>query len=253
MLSKGLDLPERPQKKRSSGLTLMIDKGLSLNEATDRTEVGGEWIDKAKIAWGSAYLLGDRIRPKLELYKQREIETFPGGVLFEAFAVRNKIEAYRKLVRGIGFPAIEISDGSIDLEHDEKCRIIESFSGEFSVISEFGPRSNGKVIPIKEWPKYIQREINAGASYVTLEGGGSGNVGIYAEQETPLAKLVDTITGQIPPEKLIWETPQKAQQIWFIQHLGPNVNLANIDPTDIIGLETLRLGLRADTLSLLLK
>ncbi len=245
-------IPERPKKPRSCGLTMVMDKGMSLREAEDFLSMAGEYTDFVKLAWGSIHLTRDKIRDKLKRYAEADVQAFPGGVLFEAYVVRGQIEAYVDLVKDLGLNTIEISDSAIDLDPLEKCHLIERFAKNHTVLSEVGSRISGKEIPEERWPELIKNELAAGAFKVIVEGGSSGSTGIYRDSTTVSSNMLVRILETIPQEQVLWEAPKREQQVDLIRRCGANVNLGNIDPREVIGLEAWRLGLRADTLSLFL-
>ncbi|WP_462266959.1 phosphosulfolactate synthase [Mucilaginibacter sp.] len=239
-------VPDRTLKPRSSGLTMVMDKGLSLRQAEDFIEVSGIHTDLIKLGWATSYVtpnLGD----KLKLYEEAGIPAYFGGTLFEAFIIRNQFDDYRRLLDKYQMQYAEVSDGSITIPHDEKCAYISRLSQQVTVISEVGSKDVQKIFAPYKWIHLIKAEMEAGSWKIIAEARESGNVGIYRDSGEVRQGLIDEILTQIPQEDLIWEAPQKAQQVWFIKLLGANVNLGNIAPFDLIPLETLRLGLRSDT------
>ncbi len=239
-------IPDRTLKPRSNGLTMVMDKGLSLRQAEDFIEVSGIYTDLVKLGWATSYVtpnLGD----KLKLYEEAGIPAYFGGTLFEAFIIRNQFDDYRRLLDKYQMQYAEVSDGSITIPHDEKCAYISKLSQQVTVVSEVGSKDVQKIFAPYKWIQLIKAEMEAGSWKVIAEARESGNVGIYRDSGEVRQGLVDEILTQIPQEDLIWEAPQKAQQVWFIKLLGANVNLGNIAPFDLIPLETLRLGLRSDT------
>jgi phosphosulfolactate synthase len=240
------DIPQRTLKPRQNGLTMVMDKGLSCRQAEDFIEVAGPHSDIIKLGWATSYVT-PKLDEKLKVYNDAGIPAYFGGTLFEAFIMRNQFEDYRRLLDQYKMEYAEVSDGSITIEHDVKCEYISKLSKQVTVISEVGSKDVQKIFAPYKWIKLMNAEIEAGAWKVIAEARESGNVGIYRDSGEVRQGLIDEILTQIPQETIIWEAPQKAQQVWFIKLLGSNVNLGNIGPWDMIPLETLRLGLRSDT------
>lgn len=240
------NIPERTEKPRDSGMTMVMDKGLSLRQAEDFLEVSGIYTDIIKLGWATSYVTPN-LQEKLNLYRQAGIPFYFGGTLFEAFIVRNQYDDYCRMLDKFGLEYAEVSDGSITIEHDIKCEYIRKLSQRVTVISEVGSKDVQKIFAPYKWIQLMKAELEAGSYKVIAEARESGNVGIYRDSGEVRQGLVDEILTQIPADKIIWEAPQKAQQVWFIKLLGSNVNLGNIAPADMIPLETLRLGLRSDT------
>jgi len=203
------------------------------------------------LGFGTAYVT-PRLREKIELYQQAGIPVYFGGTLMEAFLIRNQFEDYIALCKDYGISYMEVSDGSITIPHVEKCGYIERLSSIGTVLSEVGSKDAAHIIPPYKWIELMRAELNAGASYVIAEAREAGNVGIYRGSGEVREGLVQEILTQIPGEKVLWEAPQKAQQLYFIELLGANVNLGNIAPSEIIALEAMRIGLRGDTFNLFL-
>lgn len=239
-------IPERPVKPRERGFTMAMDKGLSIREVEDFLEVAGEYVDIVKLGWGTSFVTPN-LKQKLEVYRAAGIPTYFGGTLFEAFIVRNQFEDYRRVLDEYGMTFAEVSDGSLEMAHDEKCEYIAKLSEQVTVLSEVGSKDAEKIIPPYMWIKLMQAELEAGAWKVIGEAREGGNVGLFRSTGEVRSGLVEEILTQIPFEKILWEAPQKAQQVWFIKLLGANVNLGNIAPSEVIPLETIRLGLRGDT------
>lgn len=240
------DIPERTSKPRQSGYTMAMDKGLSLREVEDFLSVSSEYIDIVKLGWATSYVT-PCLKEKLKLYRDAGIPTYFGGTLFEAFIVRNQFEDYRRVLDKYEMTFAEVSDGSIELDHETKCSYIRKLSEQVTVLSEVGSKDAEKIIPPYKWIKLMQAELDAGAWKVIGEAREGGNVGLFRATGEVRSGLVEEILTKIPFEKIIWEAPQKSQQVWFIKLLGANVNLGNIAPNEIIPLETIRLGLRGDT------
>ncbi len=240
------NLPERTSKPRKTGVTMTMDKGMSVREAEDFVSVAGEYVDIVKLGFGTSCVT-PHLKEKLTVYKKAEISTYFGGTLFEAFIVRNQFDEFRRLLDTYDLEYAEVSDGSIELEHDMKCEYIRKLSEQVTVLSEVGSKDVEKIIPPYEWIRLMQEELNAGAWKVIGEAREGGNVGLFRSTGEVRSGLVQEILTKIPFEKIIWEAPKKPQQVWFIKLLGANVNLGNIAPQEVIPLETLRLGLRGDT------
>jgi phosphosulfolactate synthase len=240
------NLPERTAKPRNQGITMVMDKGLSLRQAEDFVEVAGSHTDMIKLGWATSFVTPN-LDEKLAIYREAGIPVYFGGTLFEALIVRNQFDEYCRILDEYKLEYAEVSDGSIDIEHDEKCEYIRKLSKLVTVISEVGSKDVQKIFAPYKWIKLMQAEIEAGAWKVIAEARESGNVGIYRDSGEVRQGLVDEILTQIPEETIIWEAPQKAQQVWFIKLVGANVSLGNIAPADVIPLETLRLGIRSDT------
>lgn len=240
------NLPERTRKPRQVGFTMAMDKGLSVREAEDFVSNSADHVDIIKLGWATSYVT-PRLKEKLAVYKEAGIPCYFGGTLFEAFIIRDQFDDYRKVLDQFGLQYAEVSDGSIDLDHDKKCEYIAKLAGQVTVLSEVGSKDADKIIPPYMWIDLMQKELEAGAWKVIGEARESGNVGLFRSTGEVRSGLVQEILTKIPFEKIIWEAPQKAQQVWFIKLLGANVNLGNIAPNEVIPLETIRLGLRGDT------
>lgn len=239
-------IPERPSIPRESGVTMMMDKGLSLKEVENFIESSGEYTDLVKFGFGTSYLCKN-LKEKVKLYKSAGLKCYMGGTFFEAFVIRGMFDDYRKVRDQYGFDAAEVSDGSIIIKHDVKCKYIETLAKESLVLSEVGSKEEGIIIHPNKWVTMMNKEIQAGSWKVIAEAREGGNVGIYHRDGKTHGLLVDKILSKVPSEKIMWEAPQKSQQVWFIKLLGHNVNLGNIAPNEVISLETLRIGLRGDT------
>jgi phosphosulfolactate synthase len=240
------NLPERTSKPRNSGFTMAMDKGLSIREAEDFISVAGNHVDIVKLGWGTSFVTPN-LKDKLKVFKDAGIPVYFGGTLFEAFVIRGQFDEYRRVLDEYGMTFAEVSDGSMDLDHDKKCEYIEKLSKQVTVLSEVGSKDADKIIPPYLWIDLMQKELQAGAWKVIGEAREGGNVGLFRGTGEVRSGLVQEILTKIPFEKIIWEAPQKAQQVWFVKLLGANVNLGNIAPNEVIPLETVRLGLRGDT------
>jgi phosphosulfolactate synthase len=241
-------VPERTSKPRDAGFTMVMDKGLSIRGVEDMLETGGTYIDIVKLGWATSYVTPN-LKEKLAVYKSANIPVYFGGTLFEAFVIRNQLDDYLKVLEQYDLEYAEVSDGSIELDHDLKCSYIERLAKHVTVLSEVGSKDAAKIIPPYRWIEQMQTELDAGAWKVIGEAREAGNVGLFRDSGEVRQGLVEEILTKIPFEKIIWEAPQKAQQVWFIKLCGTNVNLGNIAPHEVIPLETIRLGLRGDTFS----
>jgi len=239
-------IPERTKQPRQHGLTMVMDKGLSLREAENFISVGAPHTDIVKLGFGTSFVTPN-LRAKIELYQQHHIPVYFGGTLFEAFAIRGQFEDYVNTIKEFGLQHVEVSDGSMNIEHSVKCNYIERLAKEVTVFSEVGSKDAAHIIPPYKWIELMRSELSAGSKYVIAEAREAGNVGIYRGTGEVREGLVQEILTQIPAQKIIWEAPQKAQQVYFMQLLGANVNLGNIAPNDVIPLEATRIGLRGDT------
>lgn len=227
---------------------MVMDKGLSLREVEDMLEISEQYIDIVKLGWATSYVTPN-LKEKLALYKSAGVPCYLGGTLFEAFVVRNQFEDYRKVLDEFSLEFAEVSDGSIEMDHEKKCEYINTLAEQVTVLSEVGSKDAEKIIPPYKWIEQMETELEAGAWKVIGEARESGNVGLFRDSGEVRQGLVEEILTKIPKEKILWEAPQKAQQVWFIKLCGNNVNLGNIAPREVIPLETIRLGLRGDTFS----
>lgn len=242
-----IGIPERPSKPRDAGLTLMLDKGLSARQVEDVLDVAADYIDLVKLGWGTA-VITPGLERKLQIYRGADVPVYFGGTLFEAFFLRDQLDTYKRLLSSLGLEHVEISDGTLHIVHEEKLRCIRSFGADFNVLSEVGSKDIDRIMPPYKWVALIQAELAAGSWKVICEARESGTAGLYRPNGEVRSGLVEEIADLIDRDRLVFEAPRKPQQVWFIQHLGTNVNLGNISPEEVIPLETLRLGLRSDTL-----
>lgn len=240
------NVPMRTQKPRNNGLTMVMDKGFSVRQAEDFMSVGAQYTDFVKLGWTTAYLT-PQLTEKLAVYRSAGAHPYLGGTLFEAFVVRDQFDDFLRVLEKYKLEYAEVSDGSIVLPHEQKCEYIAKLAKHVTVISEVGSKDNTKIMAPYKWISLMKTELEAGSWRLIAESRESGNVGLYRESGEVRQGLVDEILNEVPNEKIIWEAPLKAQQVWFIQLLGSNVNLGNISPHEIIALETTRLGLRGDT------
>ncbi|MCX6281206.1 MAG: phosphosulfolactate synthase [Bacteroidetes bacterium] len=239
-------LPDRSLKPRQTGIAMVMDKSLSVREAEDLVSVGSDYIDYVKLGFGTALVTRD-LQKKIQVYKDGGIKVYLGGTLFEAFFIRDRFDDFRKYIDQLGLDTVEISDGSMSIDHDVKCEHINILSRQYTVLSEVGSKESGILISPGKWIEMMQKELQAGSFKVIGEARETGNVGIYRPTGKAHVALINKILSKVDIQKIIWEAPLKSQQVWFIKHFGANVNLGNIPPAEIIPLETLRLGLRGDT------
>ena len=242
-----LALPPRSRKPRTKGITHVIDKGLTLTGAEGLFESAGDYVDVVKLGWGTSYVTCN-LDQKIALYKSLETPVVCGGTLFEAAYGLEKLDEYKSWLAGKGFSHVEISDGTIDLPRERKLELIADFARDFIVLSEVGSKDSEAVFAPYEWVTWIKEELAAGSWKVIAEGREGGTAGIFRPSGEMRTGLVEEITHEVPVDDLIFEAPAKSAQAWFVKHYGPEVNLGNIAPEEVIPLETLRLGLRGDTL-----
>ncbi|MCS6895836.1 MAG: phosphosulfolactate synthase [Bacteroidia bacterium] len=241
------DLPHRTQKPRAEGVTMVMDKGLGLHAVQDLIMVAAPYIDFVKLGWTTAFVTG-MLEEKLRLYREAAIQPYFGGTLWEAHYVRGAQDNFYRLIERYQLSVVEVSDGSIEVPHEEKLRWIEDFRRRgYMVLSEVGSKDATKVLPPFRWIELIQAELEAGSVWVIAEARESGTVGMYRASGELREGLVEEVVHAIPVERLIFEAPQRNQQAWFIRRFGSNVNLGNVAPEDILSVETMRLGLRGDT------
>jgi phosphosulfolactate synthase len=230
---------------RNGGLTHVIDKGLGPRAWEDVLETSGDYIDIVKLGWGTAYITPN-LRRKLEVLREKPVVI--GGTFLEAVIAQDKVDEYKRWLEELGLTHVEISDGVIDLPRERKLELIADFAADFTVLSEVGSKDADIVYAPYQWVEWIKEELEAGAWKVITEGRESGTAGIYRPTGEMRTGLVDEITHEIPVDSLLFEAPTKSSQAWFIRQFGPTVNLGNIPPDEVIPLETLRRGLRGDTL-----
>ena len=239
-------IPERQAKPRNKGLTMMMDKGLSIRQAEDFLSVSGHLTDIIKLGFGTSFVTPN-LEQKVKLYRDAGMKVYLGGTLFEAFIVRNMFDDYMKLLDKLKLDCAEVSDGSIVMPHDKKCEYISTLAKNFTVFSEVGSKEAGIIIHPAMWTSMMNKELQAGSWKVIAEARESGNVGIYRANGSAHTLLINKILAKVDKDSILWEAPIKAQQVWFLKLLGSDVNLGNISYDDVIPLETLRLGLRGDT------
>lgn len=245
------NLPERTMKPRRNGLTMVMDKGMGLEGVRDFLSVAAPFVDIVKLGFGTSYVTNN-LREKIEIYREYGVPVYFGGTLFEAFLVREQIDDYIDIIKDYGLEYVEVSDGSITIPHIEKCGYIEKLAKHVTVLSEVGSKDAEHIIPPYKWIELMRAELEAGSTYVIAEAREAGNVGIYRGSGEVREGLVQEILTRIPSEQIIWEAPQKAQQVYFLELLDANANFGNIAPAEVIALESMRVGLRGDTFSLFL-
>jgi len=239
-------IPDRPLKPRDSGITMVMDKGLSIREAEDFMSVGKEYTDYVKLGFGTS-LITPGFEKKIALYKQAGVIPYFGGTLFEAFIIRNMFKEFVNFLDKNEVDMVEVSDGSFDIDHKRKLEYINKLAQRGTVISEVGSKKKDIIYTPDEWVAMMRAELLAGSVKVIAEARESGTTGIYNEDGSINNEIINAISEHVKLENVIWEAPLKSQQAWFIKHFGANVNLGNIAPNEIIPLESLRLGLRGDT------
>ncbi len=241
-----LTLPTRSAKPREQGLTHVLDRGLSVAEVEGLIEVAGDAVDLVKLGWGTALATGN-LEQKLAAYRAHEIPVVMGGTLTELAIAQDRLDELIAWLHELGVGHLEISDGTITMHHEDKLALIERYAKEFVVLSEVGSKDNTHIMAPYRWVELIQKELEAGAWKVIAEARESGNVGIFRHDGEVRMGLIDEIAHAVEPNKLLFEAPRKEQQVWFVRRFGPEVNLGNISPEDVLSLETIRLGLRSDT------
>lgn len=242
-----LDVPARSPKPRTQGLTHVIDKGMNLREIEGLFDTAGAYVDIVKLGWGTSYVTNN-LEKKIALYRSLETPVVCGGTLFEAAIARGKLDQYRHWLVENRFSHVEVSDGTIDIPRERKLELIAELTRDFVVMSEVGSKDEEVVYAPYQWVEWIKEELEAGAWKVITEGREGGTAGIYRPTGEMRTGLIDEIAHEIDVGEVIFEAPTKVSQAWFVKHFGPEVNLGNIPPEEVIPLETLRLGLRADTL-----
>jgi phosphosulfolactate synthase len=225
---------------------MVMDKGMGIREVENFVEANSDFVDIIKLGWATSYLTKN-LAQKIQIYKDAGIPVYLGGTLFEAFVIRGQFEDYRRVLDKFDLSFAEVSDGSISLNHGKKCEYIQILSKDVTVLSEVGSKDAAKIIPPYKWIEQMQSELDAGSWKVIGEAREGGNVGLFRDSGEVRQGLVEEILTKIPEDRIIWEAPQKEQQVWFVKLLGANVNLGNIAPNELIPLETIRLGLRGDT------
>ncbi len=241
-----LELPDRAAKPRQQGLTHVLDRGLSLAEVDGLAEVAGDYTDIVKLGWGTAVATGN-LEAKLRRYREHGMTAMLGGTLTELAIAQDRLDRLVAWLHELEIEHIEVSDGTITLEHERKVALIERLAQEFTVLSEVGSKDNTRIMAPFRWVEQIQAELDAGAWKVIAEARESGSVGIFRHDGEVRMGLIDEIVHAIPPEKILFEAPRRDQQVWFVRRFGADVNLGNIIPEEVLSLETIRVGLRSDT------
>ena len=230
---------------RSGGLTHVLDKGLGPRAWEDVLETSGVYIDVVKLGWGTAYVTPN-LRRKLEVLSGKPVVI--GGTFFEVVYVKDKVDEYKRWLADLGLTHVEISDGTVEIPREEKLELIADLARDFTVLSEVGSKDSEVNFAPYLWVQWIKEELEAGAWKVITEARESGTAGIFRPSGEMRTGLIDEIVNEVEVADLIFEAPTKASQAWFVKEFGPTVNLGNIPPDEVIPLETLRLGLRGDTL-----
>jgi phosphosulfolactate synthase len=244
-----LELPERQSKPRDRGLTHVIDTGLTTVEAEGLMASAAGYIDMVRLGWGSAYVTPN-VKDKIARYRDAGVPVMLGGTLTELVWLRGQVEELRSWLQELGIEQVEVSSGTLRIPSDEKLALIRGLASDFTVYAEVGEKDPDALMAPYRWVELIKEALDAGAERVICEGRATGDAGLFRRDAEPRTGLIDEIVHEVDPSRLIFEAPQKHQQVWFIEHFGPDVNLGNILPQDVISLETLRVGLRADTLKL---
>ena len=244
-----LDLPDRSSKPRELGLTHVLDKGLAVTEIDGLIEVAGASVDLVKLGWGTAMVTGN-LTAKLERYRQHSIPVVLGGTLTEVAIAQRRLDELIAWLHELSISHVEVSDGTITLDHGRKLELIERLARDFTVLSEVGSKDDARIMAPYRWVEQIEQELEAGAWKVIAEARESGTAGIFRPDGEVRMGLIDEIAHAVEPGRVLFEAPQKDQQVWFVRRFGPNVNLGNIAPSDVLSLETIRLGLRSDTVGI---
>lgn len=241
-----LKLPKRTSRNRKYGLTSVMDLGTPIGKLKDLLNEYSEFIDIAKIGMGSAYVTGN-LKNKIELYKEFQIEPYCGGTLFEKCFYHDKIPQYLDYLKRIGISTVEISAGTLDISLNDRIDIISKIKGDFGVIAEVGSKDSDKVIKNSTWLEEMHQLLDAGCDYVITEGRYSGTAGIYDKSGTIKSGLISDLVRNVDCNKIIFEAPTSQHQMFFINSIGPNVNLGNVKINDVLLLEAQRCGLRSET------
>jgi len=242
-----LDVPARSPKPRVQGLTHVIDKGMSLPDIEGLFDTAGDYVDIVKLGWGTSYVTRN-LEKKIALYRSFDTPVVCGGTLFEAVVARDKLDEYKSWLSANRLAHVEVSDGTIALPRERKLELIAELARDFVVLSEVGSKDAEVVYAPYQWVEWIREDLDAGAWKVITEGRETGTAGIYRPSGDMRTGLIDEIVHGIDVENVVFEAPGTAAQAWFVQRFGPEVNIGNVPPEEVIPLETLRLGLRADTL-----
>jgi phosphosulfolactate synthase len=241
-----LALPARAAKPRARGITHVIDRGLPLAQAADLLAANGPYVDVWKLGWGISYL-DPNLAAKLDLLAGHRVLASPGGTLLEIAWAQGRAADFLNWARACGFPCVEVSAGTVTMDDAAKRDLIEQAARHFIVLAEVGPKDPGVHLTPGQWAQAVSRDLQAGATWVLAEGRASGTVGIYDPSGAVRQEVIEAMVSVTDPGSIVFEAPRDSQQAWFVRRFGPDVNLANVDPADALGLETLRLSLRADT------
>src|SRR5687767_9410407 len=242
-----LQLPSRAAKPRQQGLTHVIDKGLNLREIEGMFDTAGEYVDIVKLGWGTSYVTNN-LEKKIALYRSFQTPVVCGGTLFEAVYAQGKLDEFKRWLQHYRFSHVEVSDGTIEIPRERKLELIADFAQDFVVLSEVGSKDSSVEPDADEWTSWMREELEAGAWKVITEAREGGSSGTFTADGRMRTDLVQEVSGAVATDDIVFEAPTKAAQAWFVKQFGPTVNLGNIPPDEVIPLETLRLGLRGDTL-----
>ena len=251
-LADFLALPERTAKPRSRGITHVIDRGLPIATLESLLDLAGAHIDFVKFGWGTAYV-SRHIRAKVVACREAKVQTCIGGTLLELACVQGKMREFVRWADSIGFDGVEVSEGTVELGPGIKAGLIEAMARDFVVLAEVGSKDVEAPVRPAAWAAQMEADLEAGAAFVIAEGRESGTVGLYHPDGRVREPLVSALTARVPTSRIIFEAPSPPQQKWFVRHLGVDVNLGNVAPDEVIALETLRRGLRADTAGLAMR
>src|SRR4051812_13050537 len=230
---------------RDGGITHVLDKGIGPRAWEDVLETAGDYIDIVKLGWGTAYVTAN-LQRKLEILREKPVVI--GGTFFEVGYAKSAFDEYKRWLTDLGLTHVEISDGSIEIPRDRKLELIADFARDFTVLSEVGSKDSDVVFAPYQWVQWLREEKEAGAWKVITEARESGSARIFRQGGDMRTGRIDEIAHELDFHDIVWEAPTKSSQAWFVKHFGPAVNLGNIPPDEVIPLETLRLGLRGDTL-----
>lgn len=245
-----LDINERPTRPREEGITHVLDSGLGAGQIDDLLSVYGEYVDIVKFGWGTGYITGN-LEEKIDVYRNYDVDVYFGGTLFELSVLKDSLDGFVSCMKDLGIKHVEVSTGIISISQEEKCEYISDLSDDFTVFSEIGRKDPDNVMPPQEWISQSERELEAGAWKIITEGRASGKTGIYRRDGEVRFGLIEEILGRIDHSDLLFEAPNKEQQLWFIEKIGQSVNLGNVAMDEVLALETLRLGLRGDTMKMM--
>lgn len=241
-----LDLPKRTKKNRDYGICSIHDVKLTTKELSNILEDHSDFIDIAKIGVGSA-LVVPKLKEKIELYQKYDIEVYFGGTLFEKFYYKNELESYKRFMNDFNIGLVEISEGTIDIDLEKRLELVKDFKNNFKVLSEVGSKDSDQVMAPSLWIKEMKALLNAGCEYVITEGRNSGTAGVYRASGEIRTGLVQDIVESLDVNRIIFEAPTGDSQMYFINQVGVNVNLGNVNPYDVLLLEAQRVGLRSET------